>query len=163
MQVLSDATNRQVVSPEQCAEEILDAVPEVMWMLRCHMRKRRAKGLSVPQFRALCLVNKFHGASMSMVSDHLGSTLPTASRIVGGLVTRGLVSRKASTGDRRQVELNLTVKGKSILDVARKGTEAAVAEKLLKLTPQERATMSKSLALMVSVLGRSAINPAELV
>jgi hypothetical protein len=61
------------------------------------------------------------------------------------------------------VELNLTVKGKSILDVAREGTEAAVAEKLLKLTPQERATMSESLALMVSVLGRSAINPADLV
>jgi len=156
MQVLSDTTISRPVSAQRCAAELLDALPEVMCIIRTNMRQRRAKGLSVPQFRSLWLINKFHGASMSMVSDHLGSTLPTASRIVAGLVTRGLVSRKSSTDDRRQVELNLTAKGKSILDVASEGTKAIVAEKLVKLSASERAIISSALGLMVSALGRSA-------
>ncbi len=124
-------------------------------MLRCHMRKRRAKGLSVPQFRTLCSIKRTPGGTLSSVSEHLGSTLPTASRIVAGLVARGLISRKPGSADRRQVSLELTAKGRSILDVAREGTQAAVAEQLVGLTPKQRATMSSALAVMVSVFGRS--------
>jgi DNA-binding MarR family transcriptional regulator len=156
MQVLSKATKLQTdVSSQQCAQELLDAVPEVMATLRTQMRQRRAKGLSVPQFRALCTVNKSPTASISAVAEQLGCALPTASRIVTGLVSRGLLSRKVSIGDRRQLELTLTARGKSILDVARDGTRDAFADKLSGLTPGERATMSAALAIMVSVLGHS--------
>lgn len=159
MQVLLNATNSREVSADRCAVEILDAIPEVMWTLRRHMRQRRAKGLSVPQFRALCLIRKFPTASMSAVSDHLGSTLPTASRLVGGLVDRGLISRKSSSDDRRQVELNLTARGNAILDVAREGTLAAIADKMVALSPRERATVSAALALITNAMGRASIEP----
>jgi len=158
MQVLLETTNSRDVSAERCAVEILDVIPEVMWTLRRHMRQRRAKGLSVPQFRALCLIRKFPTASMSAVADHLGSTLPTASRIVGGLVTRGLISRKSSSDDRRQVELNITARGSAILDVAREGTLAAIAEKLVTLAPRERAIVSAALTLLTNALGRTAVD-----
>ena len=155
MQLLSEATNDVAnASPPQCAQAVLDVIPEVMWTLRLHMRQRRAKGLSVPQFRSLCLLRKFPDASVSMVADHLGSTLPTASRIVGGLVSRGILTRKSSSDDRRQVRLNLTTKGKSILDVARAGTMAAVAEKLEQLSVRDRTTLLAALSMMEQVLGR---------
>jgi len=73
------------------------------------------------------------------------------------LVSRGLISRKASSNDRRQVELSVTAKGKSILDVARDGTQAEIAEKLVGLSARERNTLYAALTLMSQVLGRSGI------
>src|SRR4051795_4173080 len=109
MQLLLDAS-KTLSSAEGCAANLLDALPSVMWFVRQNMRSRRSQGLSVPQFRVLVLLHRFPETSLSVVSEHLGSTLPTASRIVGGLVGKGLVARRSCSEDRRQVALQLTEK-----------------------------------------------------
>lgn len=142
MQLLSDATeraDRAAPAPARVAGAVLDAVPAVMWFVRRHMRCRRTRGLSVPQFRTLVLINRFPGASLSLIAEHLGSSMPTASRLVAGMVTRGLLTRRDCPDDRRQVKLALTARGQSAHDAALEGTRSAVAEKLAALTSDERA------------------------
>jgi DNA-binding MarR family transcriptional regulator len=150
MQLLLDASNRPA-SAEGCAATLLDALPSVMWFVRQNMRSRRSQGLSVPQFRVLVLLHRYPEASLSAVSEHLGSTLPTASRIVGGLVGKGLVARRSCSEDRRQVALQLTDKGRSVLDVAWQDTRSAVAERLSKLTVEQHAGVMGAMDLLRDV------------
>src|SRR3954471_9982889 len=120
MQLLLEASNRPARGPEAaadaCAAALLDALPSVMWFIRQQMRSRRTKGMSVPQFRTLVLLKRYPSASVSAVSENLGSSLPTASRIVAGLVNKGLVTRKSRKDDRRHVSLELTARGRAALD-----------------------------------------------
>ncbi|HSI37236.1 MAG: MarR family winged helix-turn-helix transcriptional regulator [Phycisphaerae bacterium] len=159
MQLLSDATGARRgggVSARDCAGAVLDAVPGVMWFVRCHMRRHRTRGLSVPQFRTLVLLRRYPGASLSLVAEHLGSSMPTASRLVTGLVGKGLLTRKGRADDRRQVTLALTAKGESVLDTAQAATRDGVAEKLEQLGELER----KTLAAAMDLLGRVFAKPA---
>jgi DNA-binding MarR family transcriptional regulator len=155
MQLLLDASNRPTTA-DGCAATLLDALPGVMWFVRQNMRSRRSQGLSVPQFRVLVLLHRFPEASLSAVSEHLGSTLPTASRIVGGLVGKGLVGRRSCSEDRRQVALQLTEKGQSVLDVAWRDTRSAVAERLGRLNTDQQAGVMGAMELLRGVFANEA-------
>src|SRR6478672_10120056 len=111
MQSLRVATNSASTPASECARELLDALPPVTWFIRRTMRSYR-KGLSLPQFRALVLIDREPSVSLSVVADHLGVSLPTASRIVGGLVRNGLLARGGSEVDRRVCHLSLTARGR---------------------------------------------------
>jgi len=78
------------------------------------MRSRRSPDFTVPQFRTLALVNRNRGLSLSDVASHMGKTLPSASRLVDGLIGRGLMSREEHPVDRRRVRLAITHRGLSI-------------------------------------------------
>src|SRR3954447_10301930 len=73
-----EAGTARRVPPLACARTMLDGLPLVMWFIRQHMRRHRTRGLSVPQFRALVLIDRFPEASLSAIAEHLGSTLPSA-------------------------------------------------------------------------------------
>src|SRR6476646_220402 len=93
MQSLRDATVDTSSNPETCARAVLDVLLAAMWFIRGHMRRHRTAGLSVPQFRALCLIDRWSCPSLGELADHLGSSEPSASRLVSGLVKRGFVER----------------------------------------------------------------------
>ena len=114
-----------------------------MNFVRRHMRSRRAKNLSVSQFRTLVRVET--GASLSDVAFFLGTSLPTASRLVSGLVTKGYLSRVASTQDRRVCRLSLTARGQTALREAWDGTREAVAVELRRLSASECRRLAASL------------------
>lgn len=151
MQSLPEASNpapRAAVSAGACARAMLDGMPQVMWFIRRHMRRHRGRGLSVPQFRTLVLLDRYPAASLSLVAENLGSALPTASRMVAGLVRKGLVRREACPTDRRQVALALTAKGRTAFEAARHETQNEVAVKLSRLTPEQRATVAEAMGLL---------------
>jgi len=147
MQLLSDATNSKAdpACPDRCASEILDALPPVMRFVRKHMRSHRAKGLSLPQFRTLALLRSVPSANLSAVAEFLGASLPTASRIVSGLVAKGLVEREEHADDRRQLELVLTNRGSATVESAHRATRDELSRELQNLSPQQRATLVKGM------------------
>jgi DNA-binding MarR family transcriptional regulator len=150
MQSLSDATKLTPV--DECAWELLDAVPPLIWFIRRQMRSQR-KGLSVPQFRALARVEKQPSASLSVVADHLGVSLPTASRIVGGLVTKGLVRRTGCPQDRRQLSLIITARGQAVRTAAWRATQDQLAREVQRFTPAQRATVSQAMRILKKTFG----------
>jgi DNA-binding MarR family transcriptional regulator len=150
MQLLSPTT-KPAASAESCARELLDALPPVMRFVRHHMRSQRAKGLSIPQFRALVALGSTPGMSLSAVAEFLGASLPTASRIVSGLVNKGLVMRGQSKRDRRQVDLQLTARGAHVREVARHATLAELSGELQRLTQQQRAAMDLAMRTLQTI------------
>ena len=141
-------TTADVATADECAAALLDALPGVVWFVRRQMRCRRGEGLSVPQFRTLVQLHRCPSASLFSVAEKLGSSLPTVSRIVSGLVAHGLVDRKICAQDRRKVSLRLTVRGEATLEAARAGTQAALASRLADLTIGDRATLARAFALL---------------
>jgi len=147
VQQLQKASKRNV-SAVRCATAILEAVPVAVQFLRTEMRSHRGADLSVPQFRALALLGRSHGASLSLVADFLGLSLPATSRLVNGLVADGLVTRRVSTDDRRQVALSLTARGRATWDAAHQATLQRLATVIAPLSAARRGTIEAAMHLL---------------
>jgi DNA-binding MarR family transcriptional regulator len=130
---------------EACAGLLLDVVPLAMRRVRAYMREARAADLSVPQFRALAFLRAHPGATLSDVADHVGLTLPAASRMIDGLVARDYAVRQPSAVNRRCVELRVSDRGREMLEVTRRHTQDALAGILQTLDEDERAAVMRSL------------------
>jgi len=102
------ATN---LSSQRCAADMLETIPAVMRFLRAKVKDRAGINGSLPQIRTLGFLNRYPGASLSKVADHLGVSNATASAIVDRLVHKGLIERKEHPAERRFVELKLTQAG----------------------------------------------------
>jgi DNA-binding MarR family transcriptional regulator len=142
-----------MVSPDarRCAAQMLEGMPPVMWFIRRHMRRHRTCGLSVPQFRALVLLDRHPVAGVSLVAEHLGSSRPSASRLITGLVSRQFVTRRECALDRRQVRLELTQRGRTVLARARAATQERMAQELSGLDQSQRATVIGAMRILHGV------------
>ena len=137
-----------------CAQAVLDAVPLVMRSIRMQLRSHRHQDISVPQFRILIFINKHTDASLSEVADHIGLTLPTLSKMVDLLVTRGWVMRSPCPEDRRRLQLGLTARGKVMLDQALESTRASLARSFEGFSPDDLDRIVNSMDQLQSVFSR---------
>lgn len=130
---------------EACAALLLDVVPLAMRRVRAYMREARAADLSVPQFRALAFLRAHPGATLSDVADHVGLTLPAASRMIDGLVARDYAVRRPSAVNRRCVELRVSEQGRKMLEVTMRHTQNALAGILHALDAEQQGVVMQSL------------------
>jgi DNA-binding MarR family transcriptional regulator len=139
-----------------CAGAVLNVAPPVVRAIRKMMRDHRLSELSVPQFRALGLLIRSPEASLSMVADYVGSSLPAASRMIDGLVAKNLVARKECCRDRRQVSLELTPLGRSAFLESRQATRRQLAQRLAGLSATQRQTVMDAMRSLGEVFGSDA-------
>lgn len=116
------------------------------------------KDLSLPQFRTLVCVHQGPEASLSAVAHFLGSSMPTASRIVAGLVQKGLLVRHGCA-DRRQVSLELTDAGRSLMERAWSGAQAGMEAKIHSLDARERAIVVDAMNVLKEIFGSAGLKP----
>jgi DNA-binding MarR family transcriptional regulator len=135
-----------------CAAALLDAVLPVIWFIRPEMRRHRG-GLSVPQFRALVMVEQWPSTNLSAVAENLAASLPTASRIVSGLVSKGLIRRCACPQDRRRISLCVTARGQTVIRGARGATESRIARELQLCSPRQRDTVTEAMQILKDRFG----------
>jgi DNA-binding MarR family transcriptional regulator len=144
------------VDQEESARKLLEVVPIIMQDIRSEMRSRRSQDLTVPQFRALAFVNRNEGTSLWELARHVGLTPPSASRLVDGLIVRGLMTRKDHPADRRRVRLTVTGQGLAILEVSTKGAVSYLAEKLSGVDVDTRRVIDKAVEALRTVFITSA-------
>ncbi|MGH9298170.1 MAG: MarR family winged helix-turn-helix transcriptional regulator [Acidimicrobiales bacterium] len=75
-----------------------------------------ADDVTVPQYRALVVLASHGPQGMAGLASELGVSPSTATRMCDRLVRRGLVRRRISNEDRRQVRLALTSDGLALLE-----------------------------------------------
>jgi MarR family transcriptional regulator for hemolysin len=134
------------VSPEECVHEVLEVIPMVMRSLRAEFRSHRGSDLSIPQYRTLMYLRRTPGKSLADLADHLGITPPSTSKLVDGLVKRGLVSRKDFPGDRRKIVLSLTPAGTELAEASLRLTQAAYLKRFAALPKETLATIKQAMA-----------------
>ena len=139
------------VDLEESARKLLDVVPLIMQDIRSEMRRRRSVDLTVPQFRTLAFVHRNKGTSLWEVASHMGLTPPSTSRLVDGLIARGLMARKDHPADRRRIRLTVTGHGMAILEASTQGTLSYLANKLSGLDPDSREVIDKAVEALRTV------------
>ncbi len=136
---------------EDSARQVLDVVPLVMRAIRTEFRKQRSSDLSVPQFRSLKFTKNNEGTSLSEMACHIGLTLPSMSKLVDGLVDRGLLQREGHAEDRRRICLKITPKGQELLEIANQRTHAYLAAQLSGLSEKELGTISAAMTILEDI------------
>lgn len=141
----------------RCSAKLLADVPPVMWFIRRQVALHRAKGLSISQYRVLCIVSRGGGESLSDVAENLGIGLPMVSKLVTRLVARGLLVREEAEGDRRRRRLVLSAKGKKYVDSSHEAIRAGISEKLSGLTREECDRVIEAMSILERVFGPNQI------
>ena len=138
-------------SPQECAREVLDAIPLVMQGIRNQFRRHGADDLSVPEFRTLNFLSRHKNASLSEVAEHIGLMLPSMSTLVDGLVKLDFAVRQTSSDDRRRMTLNLTERGQKKLRSVREATQAYLSKEFSHLSGADRITIIKAMQVLKPV------------
>jgi DNA-binding MarR family transcriptional regulator len=129
------------------AKKILEVIPPSMARIREDLRSSygNVSDLSVPQLRVMGCVKR----GLVLVGDiakHQGVSQPAMSKMVEGLVERGLIERYQAKGDRRQVPLRLTKSGTAIHTKIWKSAELKILEtRLPDLSIAEQKTLLQAL------------------
>jgi len=145
-------------SLDTCARELLDVMPLVMQDLRRTMRSQSSPDLRVPELRSLAFLRHNPGSNLTDLAEYIGVSLPSMSKLVDTLTSRGFIERTPDASDRRRVRLGLTEAGGEVLAKAREAVKASFVAKLGRLGPQEVATVTASMALLSSLFAQVSEN-----
>lgn len=97
------------------AQEVADAVGALM-DLWGRVAQDTPPRLSNLQVRALALVRRAPGVNLTRLAEEVGAGPPATSRLCDRLEAAGLLKRRRSEGNRREIGLTLTRHGLETLD-----------------------------------------------
>ena len=120
----------------------------------------RSTGLSMPQFSLLMQLHHKGACGMSEVSERFEVTPAAASQLVDKLVQNGFIIREEDPHDRRAKLLNLTDKGRELVQQGIEERYRWVDQLAGKLTAEERAQVSEALNLMTRAAGELEASPS---
>ena len=107
--------------------------------------------LSISQIRILHLLTReMDNASLRVLADAIGLSLPAVSRSIDGLVHRGLVTREENADDRRLKTVRATGEAHDLVDRLMELRLAGIAEFVSTLSDEERDDLSKALSPVVA-------------
>lgn len=108
----------------------------------------KSTGLSMPQFSILMQLHHKGSCGVSEISERFDITNAAASQLVDKLVLGGFVKRDEDPKDRRAKLLDLTEKGKKLIQQGKEERYRWVDELAGKLSAEERAKVSAALNIM---------------
>jgi DNA-binding MarR family transcriptional regulator len=134
---------------------ILDSVRHIVRALRLsHLEAERKVGLSAAQLFVLQTLKDGHVRSLRDIAAGTATDASSVSVVVARLVEAGLVRRRRSVHDGRQLELSLTARGRARLAAAPPSlAQQSLVDALETLTPGERQSLSGLLRRVVDGMG----------
>jgi DNA-binding MarR family transcriptional regulator len=130
----------------QIIRQFLDFAMHHSMRERVHFAK--ATGLSMPQFGILMQMHYRRDCGVSDLSERFDITNAAASQLVEKLVQGRLIQREEDPNDRRAKLLNLTAKGRELIQQGMEGRYRWVEQLVAKLSPEERAKVSEALIIL---------------
>ncbi|GAB3624262.1 MarR family transcriptional regulator [Mariniluteicoccus endophyticus] len=106
-------------------------------------------GLNPHQLRALRTVVELDSARPSDVAERLRIAPRSATDVIDGLVTRGLVERRPHPEDRRATLVDATAEGRRVLGEIEGEREAAMEAYFARLNATERTELARLLGRLV--------------
>jgi len=108
----------------------------------------KSTGLSMPQFSVLMQLHHKGVCGVSNISERFDITNAAASQLVDKLVQSGFIKREEDPHDRRAKLLNLTDKGKELIQQGIEERYRWVDQLAERLTVEERLQVSEALNIM---------------
>lgn len=111
--------------------------------------------LSLTEVRIMLEIGHNPGCTASWLMDRLGLDRGHLSRILAGFVKQGLLNKQPHPTDRRAKGLLLTEPGQALLGQLEKRSGDQLKDLLTPLAPEERNTLTESMATIRALLDRS--------
>jgi DNA-binding MarR family transcriptional regulator len=133
---------------------------------RMARRLRQESGVVGPEISptltaALATIDRCGPLTPSALAEAERIQRPTATRIVGRLEERGLVTRSTDPADGRVSFVATTSDGRALLKRIRSRKSEFLAKRLRQLTPAEQATLAEAAELLERLLEEPARAPAR--
>lgn len=110
--------------------------------------------VTLPQFRALVLLEQHGGLSVASLAAELDVVPSTASRMCDRLVNKKLVRRSVDRSNRRQVTLRLLPAGRALIAESTRRRKLEIARLLSSVSPADQERLAASLGLLVAAANR---------
>ncbi|HJQ13506.1 MAG TPA: MarR family transcriptional regulator [Anaerolineales bacterium] len=139
-----------MISPPQLIQTIrqfMDFAMHHSMRERAHFAK--ATGLSMPQFGILMQLHYRGNCAVGDISERFDITNAAASQLVDKLVQSRLIQREEDPSDRRAKLLNLTDKGKTLIQQGIEERYRWVDQLAEKLTAKERAKVDEAITILM--------------
>ena len=143
----------------QTFREFMDFAMHSSMRERAHFAK--ATGLSMPQFGILMQLHYRQNCGVSDISERFDITNAAASQLVDKLVQGGLIQRQEDPHDRRARLLNLTGKGRELIQKGNEERYRWVEELAGKLTAEERTKVAEALQIMTRAAKELEAEPVQ--
>jgi len=108
----------------------------------------KSTGLSMPQFGVMMQLHHKGACGMSEVSERFEITPAAASQLVDKLVQSGFIVREEDPSDRRAKVLNITDKGRELIQRGIEERYRWVDQLVETLTAEQKAKVSEALVLL---------------
>jgi DNA-binding MarR family transcriptional regulator len=119
------------------------------------LRQERAENeLTGGQFSALGSLFVEGPLTLGELSEQEHVTPPSMNRTVNALVSAGLVRRESSADDGRKVVLTVTEAGSALMRETRKRRDAWLAQRVVKLTADQRRVLAEAAVIMKELAER---------
>lgn len=112
-------------------------------------------GVTAAQFKVLIIMAQFGVDTPAELCRHLSLDSGSMTRMLDRLEHKGLLARQRSEGDRRQVQLVLTVEGQRLADMLPEIGANAMNQLAGALDPQELQTLERILKKILVAAGDS--------
>lgn len=112
-----------------------------------------ADEVTLAQYRALVVLASRGPQNMAGLASNLGVTPATATRMCDRLVRKGLIRRTHDRGDRRTVRLNLTPKGRNLVDSVSDRRRMEIRALLTSVPDEDQSTLVHALSLFTTAGG----------
>jgi DNA-binding MarR family transcriptional regulator len=119
------------------------------------LRQQAGTGLSPSQQSVLFSVDKHGQLTLGRLATIEQVTPPTITRIVARLEEDGLVTREADATDRRVSRVTATAEGRRRLEHGRQRRNAWLAQRLVRLSPEEKSDLAAALPVLEALVIRS--------
>jgi DNA-binding MarR family transcriptional regulator len=108
-------------------------------------------GLSAPKLSALSVLA--FGGAMRLTDLAAAEQVraPTMSKLVAELETDGLAAKRADAADKRSVKIEVTAKGRAVMEEGRKRRLTLLRKRLARFTAAELQVLDKAAGLMARV------------
>lgn len=127
-------------SPPAVVEAVLGA-SRVFTAVAARSLSDVAEEVTLAQYRALVVLGSKGPQRVASLADALGVTPPTATRMCDRLVRKGLIRRRTSRQDRRQVHLALTPVGRELIDEVTRRRREEIARLLASVPAEDQLAM----------------------
>jgi DNA-binding MarR family transcriptional regulator len=135
------------------------SVPDLAGRLRLtiariarRLRQEASGDLSPSLTAALATVEQHGPLTPSDVATRERIQRPTATRVLARLEEQGLIARTADLWDRRSSLVEVTAEGRALLDELRTRKTAFLAQRMERLTPEERETLDRAADILERML-----------
>jgi DNA-binding MarR family transcriptional regulator len=134
----------------------LRAIRRAMWrdMLSGISEHLDTQDLSFIQFATLIFLEAEGETSVTDMATALGRSLATTSRLVDGLVQRGLVHRQEDATDRRVRRVRLSGGGQILITALEQARVDAQLAAMQLLAPEDRAAVARAMTLLAQAVSR---------